>query len=332
MAVKGLVYFEAVTTFAFLIGIAVVNILKPGVGIDSSKAVGAGQIEHIKHSASDIILNAFPENIAKAVAEGQILQVVIFSVIFAIAISMLSQEKRAPMFNVVKSLSEIMFKVTKIVMYFAPLGVCGSVAYIVGHEGLGVVLEMLKLLAALYTAMIAFVILVLLPVGLIAGVPIRRFVRAAIEPVTIAFATTNSEAAMPDAMQKMRSIGVPEEVVSFIFPLGYSFNLDGSSLYLSLATVFVAQAAGIQMSLTQQMIMVFTLMLTSKGVAGVSRGAFVILSAMVMDLNLPVEPLLLILGIDHFMDMARTAVNVLGNCLATVVIARWEGVYDKDQA
>ena len=220
-----------------------------------------------------------------------------------------------------------MFKFTNIVMMFAPIGVGAAIAYTVGHLGLGVLVNLFKLLATLYVALLVFVTCVLLPIALMARVPIRQFIKAIAEPVSIAFATTSSEAALPRAMEEMEHIGVPRQIVAFVIPTGYSFNLDGSSLYLSLASVFVAQAAGVHMSLGQQLLMVFTLMLTSKGVAGVPRAALVILLGTVASFHLPVEPVFIILGIDELMDMARTSVNVLGNCLASVVIARWEGEF-----
>ena len=220
-----------------------------------------------------------------------------------------------------------MFKFTNIVMMFAPIGVGAAIAYTVGHMGLGILVNLFKLLATLYAALLAFIVCVLVPVAVMAKVPLREFAKAIAEPVSIAFATTSSEAALPRAMEQMESIGVPRQIAAFVIPTGYSFNLDGSSLYLSLASVFVAQVAGVQMSFGQQLLMVFTLMLTSKGVAGVPRAALVILLGTVASFHLPVEPVFIILGIDELMDMARTSVNVLGNCLASVVIARWEGEF-----
>ena len=220
-----------------------------------------------------------------------------------------------------------MFKFTNIVMMFAPVGVGAAIAYTVAHMGLGVLVNLFKLLATLYAALLIFIGCVLVPVAVIARVPIREFAKAIVEPVSIAFATTSSEAALPRAMEQMERIGVPRQIVAFVIPAGYSFNLDGSSLYLSLASIFVAQVAGIQMSLGQQLLMVFTLMLTSKGVAGVPRAALVILLGTVASFHLPAEPVFIVLGIDELMDMARTSVNVLGNCLASVVIARWEGQF-----
>jgi len=276
-----------------------------------------------------VIIHVFPENIAKSIAEGQVLQVVIFSLVFGVALAMLPESKRKPMLSFAESLAETMFKFTNIVMLFAPVGVGAAIAYTVGHMGLGILKNLGMLLVTLYAALTVFILVVLLPVALIARVPIRRFVSAIAEPVSLAFATTSSEAALPRAMEAMEAIGVPRRIVAFVIPTGYSFNLDGTTLYLSLATVFVAQAAGIHLSFGQQLVMVFTLMLTSKGVAGVPRASLVILLATASSFNLPVEPIFIILGIDELMDMARTSTNVLGNCLATVVIARWEGEFGK---
>ena len=323
MGIKALVYFEVVTTLALLIGLAAINFTKAGVGVTMPAATTPSQVNAPPpQSASDIILHIFPENIAKSVAEGQVLQIVVFSIIFGIALALVKESKRQPVLSFCESLSETMFKFTNIVMMFAPVGVGAAIAYTVGHMGLGVLVNLFKLLLTLYAALLAFIVCVLLPVAVMARVPIREFAKAIAEPVSIAFATTSSEAALPRAMEQMERIGVPRQIVAFVIPTGYS-----SSLYLSLASVFVAQVAGIQMSFGQQLLMVFTLMLTSKGVAGVPRAALVILLGTVASFHLPVEPVFIILGIDELMDMARTSVNVLGNCLASVVVARWEGQF-----
>ncbi|MGY3090428.1 proton glutamate symport protein [Hymenobacter sp. UYAg731] len=327
MGLKALVYFEVVTTFALFIGLAAINLTKAGVGISQVGVKEEALTAAAPQTAADIILHIFPENIAKSVAEGQVLQVVIFAIIFAIGLALTPERPRRVMLEFCESLSEVMFKFTNVVMYFAPLGVGGALAYTVGKMGFAPLLNALQLLLTLYGALIAFVLLVLLPVALIARLPIRRFVAAVAEPVSIAFATTSSEAALPRAMEAMESIGVPRRIVAFVMPTGYSFNLDGTTLYLSLAAVFVAQAAGVPLTFGQQLLMVFTLMLTSKGVAGVPRASLVILLATVASFNLPAWPVFIILGIDALMDMARTAVNVLGNCLASAVVARWEGEF-----
>jgi proton glutamate symport protein len=327
MGVKALIYFEIITTIALFIGLAAINISRAGVGVNVAALPSTAEAlkPPPKPTASEIILHIFPENIAKSVAEGQVLQIVVFSVLFGIAVALLNEKQRRPMLSFMESLAETMFKFTNIVMMFAPIGVGAAIAYTVGHMGLGVLLNLFKLLATLYAALIVFVTCVLLPVALIARVPVRRFIQAVAEPVSIAFATTSSEAALPLAMERMEQLGIPRQIVAFVMPTGYSFNLDGSTLYLSLASVFVAQAAGIHMSLGHQLLMVFTLMLTSKGVAGVPRASLVILLGTAASFNLPTEPIFVILGIDELMDMGRTSVNVLGNCLATAVIARSEG-------
>lgn len=327
MGIKALIYFEVVTTLALFIGLAAINLTQAGAGVNMPKDTAPTIGELKKQTAADIVLHIFPENIAKSVAEGQVLQIVVFAIIFAIALAMLSEARRAPMLAFMESLSETMFKFTNIVMLFAPLGVAGAMAYTVGKMGLSVLVPLAKLLLTLYGALVAFVLLVLLPVALIARVPLRRFLQYVAEPASIAFATATSEAALPRAMEKMEALGVPRQIVAFVMPTGYSFNLDGSTLYLALASIFVAQAAGVQLTFGQQMLMVFTLMLTSKGVAGVPRATLVILLGTLASFNLPAWPVFLILGIDQLMDMARTAVNVAGNCLATVVIARWEGEF-----
>ncbi len=331
MGIKALLYFEVVTTVALFIGLAAINISKAGVGVNPPPQMHEALPPVAKQSATDIVLHAFPENIAKAVADGQVLQVVVFSIVFAIALALISEQKRKPMLAFCESLSETMFKFTNIVMLFAPIGVGAAIAYSVGHMGLGILVNLFKLLATLYVALIVFLLGVLLPIALVARVPLRRFLRAIAEPVSIAFATTSSEAALPRAMEAMEAIGVPRQMVAFVMPTGYSFNLDGSTLYLALATVFVAQAANIHLTLGQQLVIVFTLMLTSKGVAGVPRATLVILLGTAASFNLPEWPIFIILGIDELMDMARTSVNVIGNCLATVVIARWEGEFGKEK-
>jgi proton glutamate symport protein len=327
MGVKALIYFEVVTTLALFIGLAAINLTQAGVGVEPPAALAPADVKAEKQTAAEVILHVFPENVAKSVAEGQVLQVVVFSVLFGISLALLDEEKRRPVLRLAQGLSETMFKFTNIVMYFAPIGVGAAIAYTVGHMGLGILTNLFKLLATLYLALAAFLLFVLLPVALVARVPLRRFLSAITEPVSIAFATTSSEAALPLAMERMEELGVPRSTVAFVMPTGYSFNLDGSTLYLALAAIFVAQAAGIHLDLGQQLLIVFTLMLTSKGVAGVPRATLVILLGTAASFGLPEWPILAILGIDELMDMARTSVNVIGNCLATVVVARWEGQF-----
>ncbi len=326
MGLKAIIYFEIVTTIALFIGLAAINFSKAGVGVTVPQNVDLPDaITAKKQSASEVILHIFPENIAKSVAEGQVLQVVIFSILFGIGLAMLDDKKKQPMIAFAESLSEVMFKFTNIVMYFAPIAVFGAISYTIGKYGFGIFGNLLQLLLTLYVALIAFVLLVFLPIALIAKINLRKFWDAVEEPFMLAFATASSESALPIAMENMEAMGVPRRIVSFVLPTGYSFNLDGTTLYLSLASVFVAQAAGIEMTFSQQLIMVFTLMLTSKGVAGVPRASLVILSATVASFGLPPEPIFIIMGIDALMDMARTSVNVMGNCLASAVVARWEG-------
>jgi proton glutamate symport protein len=326
IGVKSLVYFEIVTTLALFIGLGAINISRAGEGLVMPAVPGAATLQNAPPLRWDeFVLHIFPENIAKSIAENQILQVAVFAVLFGIALARVPETKRAPMLKFCESLTSTMFSFTNIVMYFAPVGVGAAMAYTVGHMGISVLLPLGKLLLTGYAALIAFLLLVLLPIAIFARLPLARFFRAVAEPATIAFATSSSEAALPRAMESMEAFGVPRRIVAFVIPAGYSFNLDGSTLYLALASVFVAQAAGIHMSWPEQLVMVFTLMLTSKGVAGVPRAVLVVLLATAATFHLPTEPIFIILGIDALMDMARTAVNVTGNCLACAVIARWEG-------
>jgi proton glutamate symport protein len=253
------------------------------------------------------------------------LQVVVFSIIFAVALTKVSGKPRETMLSFFEGLSEVMFKFTGIVMLFAPFGIGAAMAVTVGHSGLGVLANLGKLVLTLYAALIVFILVVLLPVALWARIPIRRFLKAVKEPALIAFSTTSSDAALPDAFKKMVAFGVPKRIVSFVLPTGYSFNLDGSTLYLAVASIFVAQAAGVHLTLAQQLMMMLTLMLTTKGVAAVPRASLVILSGTLVSFGLPLEGVALILGVDELMDMARTTVNLVGNCLASAVMARWEG-------
>ena len=325
MGIKAIVYFEVVTTLALFIGLAAINLSQAGAGAKIAASAPSSDLATAKLSGSEVILHVFPENIAKSVAENQVLQVVVFSILFGIALAMVSEQKRRPMLAFTESLSEVMFKFTNLVMLFAPIGIFGAVAYTVGHTGIGVVASLAKVVATLYVALAVFLGAVLLPIAVLARIPVGKFVRAVAEPASIAFATSTSEAALPRAMEAMEAFGVPRPIVAFVMPTGYSFNLDGSTLYLSVASIFVAQAGGMHLTLGQQLVLMLTLMLTSKGVAGVSRASLVILMATASSFGLPSEPVFVLLGIDPIMDMARTAVNVIGNCLATAVVARWEG-------
>ena len=323
---KSIVYFEVVTTIALFIGMAAINISRAGIGIRMPESPETSALQGTApQSVKDLILHIFPENFAKSIAEGNVLQIVVFSILFGIGVAMVAEKYRLPMVRFAESLSEVMFKFTNIVMYFAPFAVFSAIAYTIGHMGMGIMVSLMILLATLYIALIIFIVFVLLPICLIFKINIKGFFNAILEPASIAFATTSSEAALPLAMENMEKFGVPRRIVSFVIPLGYSFNLDGTTLYLSMASIFVAQAAGVDMSIGTQFIMILTLMLTSKGVAGVSRAALVILLGTVSSFGLPTMPVFVLLGIDTLMDMGRTAINVIGNGLASAVIARWEG-------
>ena len=329
MGWKSLVYFEIVSTIALFIGLLAINISKAGIGVKVPDIVNQANIPSVPVSTgSDLILHIFPENIAKSIYEGQVLQIVVFSIIFGIAVAMIKDKYRSPMLRFTESLAETMFKFTQLIMYFAPFAVFAAIAYSIGHMGLDILFNLFKLLATLYVSLVVFLLVVLLPVALLFKIPLRRFIKAVSEPVVIAFATTSSESALPISMERMEEFGVPRKIVAFVMPTGYSFNLDGTTLYLSLATIFVAQISGIHLPFEKQLLIVFTLMLTSKGVAGVPRASLVILLGTAASFGLPAWPIYIILGIDELMDMARTSVNVLGNCLATAVIARWEGEFN----
>jgi proton glutamate symport protein len=331
IGLKSLVYFEVVTTFALVIGLAAVNLTKPGIGVHlpPPKADASLPAAH-PQSFGDLITHLAPASIIKAMADGDVLQIVVFSVMFALAVTSIG-EKARPMIVWCESLADIMFRFTEYVMKFAPIGVGAAMANTVGHSGLGVLKNLGVLVGTLYGALIVFLCLVLLPVALIARVPLRDFFNAVKEPATIAFATTSSESALPKAMENMERLGVPRRIVGFVLPTGYSFNLDGTTLYLSLASIFIAQAAGVHLTIGEQVFMLLTLMLTSKGVAGVPRASMVILMGTLASFHLPVEGVLVILGVDELMDMARTAVNVTGNCLATVVVAQWERAFRTEE-
>jgi proton glutamate symport protein len=341
MGVKALIYFEIVTTAALIIGLAVVNFMKPGAGItlaasntDIVKTIGQS---HPK-TLVETLVHVFPSSVIDSMVRGDVLQIVAFSVLFALAVSSVG-EKGKPIIRAMESLSQIMFKFTNYVMMFAPIGVGAAMAHTVATQGLGVLVNLGKLIGSLYLALIIFVALVFGLVMLIARIPGQQFIRAVREPATIAFATTSSESALPKAMEAMERFGVPRYIVGFVMPTGYSFNLTGSTLYLAMASVFVAQAAettmGWHMGVGQQVTMMLTLMLTSKGVAGVPRSSLVILLATLntfVPAGLGPIGIAVIFGIDELMDMGRTCVNVIGNCLATIVVARWEREFDDKRA
>jgi Na+/H+-dicarboxylate symporter len=330
IGLRAIIYFEIVTTIALFIGLVVVNVMEPGVGITLPAPTGtAPAVATTAQTWDQIFLHLVPTSIIEAMATGDVLQIVVFSVVFGVGLGMVG-ERGKPMLHWCEALTEAMFKVTHIVMLYAPIGVGAAIAYTVGVSGLGVLRNLAFLIFTFYVALAIFYLMVLLPVMVMFRIRIGDFARTIKEPALIAFSTTSSEAALPRAMEVLEAYGVPRRIVSFVLPLGYSFNLDGTTLYLSLASIFVAQAAGIELSTGQQIGMMLMLMLTSKGVAGVPRAALVILAATVASYNLPLEGVTLVLGVDALMDMGRTATNVIGNCLASVVVAKWEGQLPAD--
>ena len=331
MGLKAIIYFEVVTTLALFIGLGAINLTRAGEGVSKPETTEA-LAKPPAQNAADIVLHVFPDNIAKSVAEGQVLQVVVFSLLFGMGLALVEEKHKEKILPVIEAFAETMFKFTKIVMYYAPIAVGAAMAYTIGKMGPEVLMNLLKLVLTLYGALIVFVLFVLVPVALLFRINIPRFIRAVSEPASLAFATSASEAALPLAMERMEKFGVPRSVVSFVIPTGYSFNLDGSTLYLALASIFVAQAANVDLPFSTQLVMMLTLMLTSKGVAGVPRATLVIILGTCAQFGLPEWPVAVILGVDAIMDMARTAVNVTGNCLASAVVARWEGVLDDNPA
>ena len=329
IGLKSILYFEIVTTMALFIGLLAINVSQAGKGvkveISAADKLKSTELLAQKAEHKDHFVEIFPENIAKAIGENQVLQVVIFSIVFAIGLGMVKHEQhKRTMLNFAESLSEVMFKFTDIVMFLAPIAVFGALASTVAKSGVDILFNLMKLVGTLYVALVIFVTCVLLPIALISKIPIRKFIKAVTEPVTLAFATASSEAALPKALENMEAFGVPKKIVAFVIPTGYSFNLDGTTLYLSLAAVFVAQMSGVDLSIGQQISICLVLMLTSKGVAGVRGASFVILAGTVATMGLDPEKASVILAIDALMDMGRTSVNVLGNCLASAVIARSE--------
>lgn len=332
---KSLLYFEVVTTVALVIGLMFINWTEAGKGIQykepSTEEVKKKEMLAKPMTEKELIIDSFPENIVKSISEGKVLQIVIFSILFGMGMALLPEDKKAPMLHFAESLSEVMFKFTGLIMYFVPIGVGAAIAYTVGHMGIEVLQNLAKLVGTLYLALFTFILLVLLPIALLARINIIKFAKAIAEPVSIAFATTSSDSALPKAMEVLEKFGVPRKIIAFVLPMGYSFNLDGTTLYLSMATLFVAQATNTHLSISQQLTIMFTLMLTSKGVAAVPRASLIILFATASSFGLKDWPIFLILGVDEIMDMARTSVNIMGNCLATVVMAKWEGEFDEEK-
>jgi len=332
LAVRAVIYFEVVTTLALVVSLVMVNALRPGVGVALGGAAAAAPAAEAKTTLATILQHIVPQSFFEAAAANEVLQVVFWSILFGLALTQVRGRPREVVVEFCGGLAEVMFKFTAIVMKFAPIGVGAALAFTVGHGGLRVLASLGALILTLYAALAVFVLAVLLPVILLTRVPLAAFVRAIKEPALIAFSTASSEAALPLAMERIEQMGVPRRIVAFVIPVGYTFNLDGSTLYLGVASIFVAQAAGVHLGLGQQLLMMLTLMLTSKGVAGVPRAAIVILAATVAQFNLPVEAVAVVFGVDQLMDMARTAINVVGNGLAACVMARWEGEFVPPEA
>jgi len=328
LALKSIIYFEIVTTVALFVGLAAVNLTKPGVGVQLSATAEEGkQLAQKTTTFGGFLEHIVPQSFFEAAANNEVLQIVFFSILFAVALSQVRGRAKEAMLGFCEGLAETMFKFTAIVMKYAPIGIGAAIAVTVGHSGIEVLVNLGKLVLTLYGALVVFMLVALVPAALIARVPLRQFFEAVKEPALIAFASTSSEAALPKAMENMERLGVSRRIVAFVIPTGYSFNLDGSTLYLAVASMFVAQAAGVHLTLGQQLIIVLTLMITSKGVAGVPRASLVILSGTLLHFGLPLEGVAIILGVDELMDMARTTVNVVGNCLASVIMGRWEGEF-----
>lgn len=336
IGLKTIIYFEIATTIALILGLVLANILKPGVGFNidvsalSMSVVDKMQTSQEAHSLVQMLVDAVPVSIIDAMAKGDLLQIVVFAIFFSLAICAVGQKAR-PVLEVLQSTCEIMFKFTEYVMKFAPLGVFGAISATIGYNGIEILYNYAKLIGITYFALITFVVIVLAVACKIIKVPFRGLLKTIKGPALLAFTTASSEAALPKAMDRMEKFGVPKSIVSFVMPLGYTFNLDGSTLYLTLATLFCAQIAGISIPLEQQLVIMCTLMLTSKGIAGVPRVALVILTGTLVSFNLPVIGVAILLGIDQILDMGRTTVNLVGNCVAAAVVARWENDFDHDK-
>jgi proton glutamate symport protein len=329
LAFKSILYFEIVTTIALAVGLIAVNLMKPGVGVALAASAEQGKELASAHTTlAGVLEHTVPVSFFDAAARNEVLQVVFFAILFAVALTRVTGRSKEAVLGLCEGLAEVMFRFTEIVMKFAPIGIGAAIAVTIGHSGLGVLVNLGKLVLTLYGALVAFVLFALLPVALLARVPLRRFWHWVREPWLIAFSTASSEAALPLAMENLEKLGVPRRIVAFVLPTGYSFNLDGSTLYLAVASVFVAQAAGVEMTVEKQIFMMLTLMLTSKGVAAVPRASLVILSGTLSTFGLPLEGVAVLLAVDALMDMARTSINLLGNCLASVVMARWEGEFE----
>ena len=337
LGVKTILYFEIITTLALVIGLGFANLFKPGVGMTNviSQNIGLSQITEMAstmhhNSFCELLLGLFPTSIVQAMAESNLLQIVVFSIFFALAMRAVG-EKGKPVIDVLTSVTTIMFKFTEYVMFFAPIGIFGAIAYTVGTNGIEILKNYAKIIFSLYTALIVFVFIVLVIACKIVRISFRGIIKAIQEPALLTFTTASSEAALPKAMSIMEDFGVPKSIVGFVMPTGYTFNLDGSTLYLAMAVLFSTQLVGINLSIEQQLVIMFALMLTSKGVAGVPRAALIVLAGTLTSFNIPILGVAILLGIDQILDMGRTTVNLIGNCVATVVIARWENSFDYDK-
>lgn len=336
IGLKTIIYFEIVTTLALILGLVMANVFKPGIGFNidlnsvSMAAVEKMQNIQLDHSFSHLLVDMVPTSVFKAMAEGNLLQIVVFAIFFALAICAIGQKAR-PVLDFLQSTCEIMFKFTEYVMLFAPIGVFGAISATIGHNGIGILANYAKLIGITYLSLVLFVIIVLAVVCKIIKIPLKGLIKALKEPALLAFTTASSEAALPKAMDIMEKFGVPKNIVSFVMPTGYTFNLDGSTLYLALTALFCAQIAGIDIPVEKQVLIMLTLMLTSKGIAGVPRVALVVLTGTLSSFGIPVVGVAILLGIDQILDMGRTTINLIGNCVATTVIARWEGIFDYEK-
>ncbi|MGN0018621.1 MAG: dicarboxylate/amino acid:cation symporter [Candidatus Gastranaerophilaceae bacterium] len=336
IGLKTLVYFEIVSTLALVIGLAMGNIVKPGEGFSvTTNAHDMQAAQHLatinpNNSISDMIVGMFPTSVIKSMADGNLLQIVIFSVFFAVAICAVGKAAK-PVLEMLNSTAKIMFKFTEYVMYFAPLGIFGAVSSAIGTNGIGILKNYAKVVFCLYTAIAIFICVVLYSICAFARVPFWKLMNALKDQILLAFTTTSSEAALPKSMEIMEKFGVPRNIVSFVMPTGYTFNLDGSTLGVAMAVLFSTQLVGINLNLEQQLVIMLALMFASKGIAGVPRVSLIVLAGTLTTFNYPIIGVAILLGIDHILDMGRTTTNLIGNCVATIAIARWEGQFDDEK-
>ncbi|AGN77242.1 MULTISPECIES: glutamate/aspartate:proton symporter GltP [Pseudomonas] len=336
IGLKTIIYFEVVTTIAIVVGLVLANLFHPGAGIDMSTLgtvdiskyqATAAEVQH-EHAFIETLLNLIPSNIFAALMRGEMLPIIFFSVMFGLGLSSLQAELRDPLVRTFQAVSETMFKVTHMIMNYAPIGVFALIAVTVANFGFSSLLPLAKLVLLVYFAIAFFAFMVLGLVARVFGFSVIKIMRIMKDELILAYSTSSSETVLPRVIEKMEKYGAPKSICSFVVPTGYSFNLDGSTLYQSIAAIFIAQLYGIDLSWSQQLLLVLTLMVTSKGIAGVPGVSFVVLLATLGSVGIPLEGLAFIAGVDRIMDMARTALNVVGNALAALVIARWEGMYD----